>query len=209
MEPHSERPIRRVIIVTDGDHLAKRALQIAARRIHARIVSRSAGNPTPLTGVEMVNFIKQTPYDPVIVMLDDNGNKNEGGGEEALQVLLSHPDIQVMGALAVASNTSLVRGVPVDFSIDCEGRRVETGVNKDGVAIRRYLVYGDTVDALRGLEAPVIVGIGDIGKMGGKDAPERGAPITTRGLQALIHTFEHRSRRPSHSAALVHRLDHH
>lgn len=205
------KAFRRVIIVTDGDHLAKRALQIAARRVHARIISQSAGNPTPLSGVEMVNLIKKTPYDPVIVMLDDNGNRNQGGGEEALQVLLSHPDIKVIGALAVASNTSLVRGVPVDFSIDCEGRRVETGVNKDGVAIRRYLVYGDTVDALRGLEAPVIVGIGDIGKMGGRDAPERGAPITTRALKALIHTYEHHNQahRPSHLPRSVHRLDHH
>lgn len=199
MEPsQTVNHAKRVILVTDGDHLAGRALRIAARRIHARIISRSVGNPTPLSGVELVHYIKQTPYDPVIVMLDDNGNKNEGGGEEALQVLLSHPDIQIIGALAVASNTALVQGVPVDFSIDCEGRRVETGVNKDGIAIRRYLVYGDTVDALRRLEAPVIVGIGDIGKMGGRDAPERGAPVTTKALRALIQAYEHHPGQPSH-----------
>lgn len=41
---------RRVILVTDGDHIAKRALQVAAKRIHARVISRSAGIPTPLSG---------------------------------------------------------------------------------------------------------------------------------------------------------------
>jgi len=207
-ESQSTNRVWKVILVTDGDQLAKRALEIAARRIRARVISRSAGNPTPLSGVELVVYVKQTPYDPVIIMLDDNGNHHEGGGEEALQVLLAHPDIEIMGALAVASNTSLVRGVPVDFSFDFQGRRVETGVNKDGQAIGRYLVFGDTVDALRGLEAPVIIGIGDIGKMGGRDAPERGAPVTTRALRALIQAYNHRTGGPNRFLKDSHKLQH-
>ncbi|GMA52469.1 stage V sporulation protein AE [Alicyclobacillus contaminans] len=181
---------REVIIVTDGDHFAKRALEVAAKQIPAKVISQTAGNPTRLSGVEIVEYIRAAEFDPVIVMLDDNGNGNEAKGEEALQVLLAHPDIMVIGALAVASNTSAVRGVPVDFSIDCNGERVETGVNKHGVPIPRHLVFGDTVDALRNLKAPVIVGIGDIGKMGGKDAPEREAPITTTALRALMAAYE-------------------
>lgn len=207
-ESWSIHHVRRVILVTDGDVLARRALEVAAKRIHARVISRSAGNPTPLSGVELVVFVKQAPYDPVIIMLDDNGNHYEGGGEEALQVLLVHPDIEIMGALAVASNTSLVLGVPVDFSIDYRGRRVETGVNKDGQAVAQYLVFGDTVDALRGLQVPVIVGIGDIGKMAGRDSPERGAPVTTRALRALIQAYNQRSGTPNRSAKDLHKLHH-
>jgi stage V sporulation protein AE len=179
-----------VIVVTDGDSLARRALQMSAKQIHARVISRSAGNPTPLTGAEIIGFIKQAKYEPVIVMLDDNGNRNKGGGEEALRILLTHPDIEVIGALAVASNTSLVKGVKVDYSIDCEGHRIETGVNKYGRAIRRSHVYGDTVDVLRGVNIPVIVGIGDIGKMGGKDAPEKAAPITTQALMSIVDDYQ-------------------
>jgi stage V sporulation protein AE len=182
---------REVIIVTDGDHYAKRALEVAARQIRAKVISQSAGNPTRLSGVEIVQYIREAEFDPVIVMLDDNGNGNEAKGEEALQVLLAHPDIQVIGALAVASNTSRVRGVPIDFSIDCDGQRVETGVNKDGKPIPRHLVFGDTVDALRNLKVPVIVGIGDIGKMGGRDAPEHASPITTKALRELIQAYHH------------------
>ena len=207
-ESRSTHHVRRVILVTDGDVLARRALEVAAKRIHARVISRSAGNPTPLSGVELVVFVKQAPYDPVIIMLDDNGNHYEGDGEEALQVLLVHPDIEIMGALAVASNTSLVLGVPVDFSIDYQGRRVETGVNKDGQAVAQYLVFGDTVDALRGLEVPVIVGIGDIGKMAGRDSPERGAPVTTRALRALIQAYNQRSGTPNRYAKDLHKLHH-
>lgn len=180
---------REVIVVTDGDHFAKRALEIAAKQLPAHVISQTEGNPTKLSGVEIVQLIRDAEMDPVIVMLDDNGNGNEARGEQALQVLLSHPDIQIIGALAVASNTSLVRGVPIDFSIDCNGQRVETGVNKDGKPIPRHLVYGDTVDALRKLTVPVIVGIGDIGKMGGRDAPEHASPITTAALRALMESY--------------------
>jgi stage V sporulation protein AE len=181
---------REVIVVTDGDHFAKRALEVAARQIPAAVISQSAGNPTRLSGVEIVRYVCEAELDPVIVMLDDNGNRNEARGEQALKVLLTHPDIQVIGALAVASNTSCVRGVPVDFSIDCDGRRVETGVNKDGKPIPRHLVFGDTVDALRRRRVPVIVGIGDIGKMGGRDAPEHASPITTKALRELIKAYD-------------------
>jgi len=197
---------RRVIVVTDGDSIARRALTIAARRTHCRIISRSAGNPTPLSGVEMVRLIKQTPYDPVIVMLDDNGDGNEAKGEEALQVLLAHPDVVIIGALVVASNTHHVTGVPVDFSIDRQGHRVETAVDKDGIATDSFLVFGDTVDALRDVGTPIIIGIGDIGKMGGRDAPERGAPVTTKALRTLIQQGGHRTQKKVHVVQRAHSI---
>ncbi|MCL6453257.1 MAG: stage V sporulation protein AE [Alicyclobacillus sp.] len=186
---------KRVILVTDGDTLARRALEMAAKRLHLRVISRTAGNPTRLSGTEIVRYVKQTPYDPVLVMFDDNGDLHQAGGEEALRVLCSHPDIEVIGALAVASNTSSVQGVGVDFSIDASGQRVETGVDKLGRPIPRFLVFGDTVDALRDLDLPVIVGIGDIGKMHGADAPERAAPVTTAAIAAILDAYERAHRR--------------
>lgn len=189
---------RKVIVVTDGDHLARRALQIAAKQIPARVISRSAGNPTVLTADELIHFVKQAKFDPVIVMFDDNGNGGHASGEKALLELAAHPDVDVIGALAVASNTSYVRGVHVDFSIDCMCRKVQSGVNKDGIAIQPRKVFGDTVDVLRKLAVPVVVGIGDIGKMGGRDAPERAAPVTTAAIRAILqtvpmHTLAHAS----------------
>lgn len=180
------RACRKVIVVTDGDDLSRRALQMAARQIPARVISRSAGNPTKLTAPQLVDYVKRAKYDPVIVMFDDNGDRGVSVGEQALFDLVAHPDVEVIGALAVASNTSLVQGIEVDFSIDCTGRRVESGVNKDGIAIGSDKVFGDTVDVLRRLRVPVVVGIGDIGKMGGRDSPERASPITTAALRAIV-----------------------
>ncbi|MFB5191203.1 stage V sporulation protein AE [Alicyclobacillus fastidiosus] len=186
---------RRVIIVTDGDHVAFRALRVAARRTGCRLIGKSAGNPTPLSAIELVYCIRQTPYDPVIVMLDDNGDGNEARGEQALCVLLNHPDVHVIATLAVASNTTRVDGVAVDFSIDHNGQRVETAVDKDGLPCRSYVIHGDTVDILRRVDAPLVIGIGDIGKMNGRDAPERGAPVTTSAIEwILLHSNNHKVR---------------
>jgi stage V sporulation protein AE len=186
-----EQVSRRIIVVTDGDKIALRALCIAAKRTHCRVISQSAGNPTRLGGIELVELIKQTPYDPVLVMLDDNGDYNESAGETALSVLAQHPDIRVIGALAVASNTPKVYGTAVDFSVDRRGNRVETGVDKDGIPIMDFMVFGDTVDILRKENIPLIVGIGDIGKMRGYDAPEKGAPVTTKALRLIIAKSSH------------------
>lgn len=175
-----------VIVVTDGDHMALRALKMAARRTGCRVIAKSAGNPTPLGGIELVKLIKEAKDDPVIVMLDDNGDRNESGGEAALSILLHHPDVEVIAALAVASKTSEVEGAAVDFSIDQNGRRIERAVDKDGVESDSYIVEGDTVDILRRHDAPLVIGIGDIGKMQGMDAPERGAPVTTKAIEEIM-----------------------
>ncbi len=182
----SGSPPRRVIVVTDGDRVAARALAIAAKRTGCSFVSQSRGNPTRLSGVELVRCIEAAPRDPVILMLDDNGDPGEAAGESALRVVHAHPSVQIAAILAVASNTGSVRGTPVDFSVDRLGHRVEHAVDKDGREIDSYLVAGDTVDALRGLDVPLIVGIGDIGKMGGLDAPARGAPVTTSAIEWVL-----------------------
>lgn len=177
---------KRVILVTDGDTFARRALEMAARRLQLRVISKTAGNPTRLSGIEIVQYVAQTRSDPVLVMFDDNGDVHQAGGEEALRELCTHPDVEVIGALAVASNTRLVRGVGIDFSIDKNCNLVQSGVDKLGNPFPKFLVFGDTVDVLRDLDLPLIVGIGDIGKMHGHDSPERGAPVTTAAITAII-----------------------
>jgi stage V sporulation protein AE len=180
--------IREVILITDGDCVASSAVQKVAQEIGGRCISRSTGNPTLLTGDEIVECILQTPYDPVLVMFDDNGRGDRGEGERALQYVAQHPAIRVIGAIAVASNTEKTLGTHVDVGIDADGHIVHRGVDKDGkVEMSAELrVYGDTVDILDQLPIPFIVGIGDIGKMRGKDRIDIGAPITKKAVDLIL-----------------------
>lgn len=178
---------KKVILVTDGDLIAKNALEIIAKKIGGRCISHSFGNPSPHTGAELIKMIKQTPTDPVIVMFDDNGSIYKAAGEKALEIVAKSSEIEVLGAVAVASNTKNVSGVKVDFSLDSNGNIVHCGVNKNG---KKYKytdnVYGDTVDILNYLDIPIIVGIGDIGKMNGKDFLHKGAPITYKAIKLIL-----------------------
>lgn len=178
---------RKVIFITDGDSVARDVIESVAQKIGGRCISGSAGNPTMLTGVEIVEKIKQTPYDPVLVMFDDNGRMFKGKGETAMEYIAKHPDISVLGAIAVASNTKSVSGIKVDFSIDQNGNIVKNGVNKEGISMKdSNRVYGDTVDILNYLELPIIIGIGDIGKMDGRDHLKNGAPITLKAINIIL-----------------------
>lgn len=179
---------RKVILITDGDRVAKRAVEIASREIGARCISCSAGNPTRLSGDQLVTQIKTTPHDPVVIMLDDKGFLGTGKGERALEYLARHPEIEVLGVVAVASNTEFTQGVDVDCSVTRSGSITSMAVNKSG-DIKQELttsLYGDTVEVLEGLDIPIIVGIGDIGKMDGADDPAAGAPLTTRALREIL-----------------------
>ncbi len=183
---HKEGRVR-IIAVTDGDEVARHAVETAAKRVGLRTISRSAGNPTPYTGPELVRIIKTAKQDPVLVMLDDRGKAYKAQGEQALEYLAHCPEVELIGAVAVASNTLWAQGVPVDFSIDRNGQMVDGAVDKDGFksTVSGSVIYGDTVDVLRGLGIPV-VGMGDPGKQGGRDNYHRGAPITTKALRSLI-----------------------
>lgn len=178
---------RRVVLITDGDVIAKNALEEIAKKIGGRCISQSAGNPSQHSGEELVTMIKQTPNDPVIIMFDDNGSLYKGEGEKALEYVAKSSEVDVLGVVAVASNTKNVSGVRVDFSIDNNGNVVNCGVDKHG---KKYKdtenVYGDTVDILNNLDIPLIVGIGDIGKMDGKDFLHKGAPITYKAVKLIL-----------------------
>ncbi|MDF2630651.1 MAG: spoVAE [Symbiobacteriaceae bacterium] len=179
-------PIR-VILITDGDKVARRAMEYAANRLHLRCISASAGNPTPLSGPELVELIKQAAYDPVLVMVDDKGNPGQGPGEQALAYICESPDVQVLGAIAVASNTRRAHGAPVDCSVTRDGRVVDVPVDKNGLPdLYRPTLRGDTVDVLSDLNIPVVVGIGDPGKMEGADCLENGCEVTTRAIMEVL-----------------------
>ncbi|MCL6612117.1 MAG: stage V sporulation protein AE [Peptococcaceae bacterium] len=179
---------RNVILVTDGDRAAKRAIEAASRNIGARCISCSAGNPTRLTGEQLVALIKEAPHDPVVVMLDDRGFHGRGKGERALEYLAGHPGIRVLGVLAVASNTEFTESVEVDCSVTSRGGITPAAVDKNGevAAGGAALLSGDTVEVLGKLDIPVVIGIGDIGKMNGADDPDMGAPLTTRAFEEIL-----------------------
>lgn len=178
---------RKIILITDGDLIAKNVVEEVAKKVGGRCITFSAGNPTQISGEKIVEMIKQTPKDPVLVMLDDNGNINKGDGEKALEFIGKHPDIEIIGVVAVASNTKNVRGITVDCSIDNHGEIIENAVNKEGVKVKNSkIVFGDTVDILNNLDIPYIVGVGDVGKMNGNDKNEIGAPITYKAVKTIL-----------------------
>lgn len=180
---------RRIIVVTDGDQNARRAVEKAGQQLHLRTISASAGNPTPLYGSELVDLIKEAPRDPVLVMVDDCGNPKAGFGEEVLKSLGSHPEIEILGVVAVASNAPYVDGVEVDFSVDRDCNIIAGPVFKDGLPEPEghLRVEGDTVDVLNQMKVPIIVGIGDIGKMDGHDSACTGSSVTTRAIREILN----------------------
>ncbi len=177
---------RKVILVTDGDGIARKAVETAALRIGGRCISKSAGNPTPMSGRSIVELIKRTPYDPVVVMVDDRGHTGMGKGEKALVDIAQSPDIEILGVIAVASNTEGVNGVNIDLSVTKDGNIISNTVDKYGNKAAGTKINGDTVDILESMDIPVIVGVGDPGKMNGKDCCDKGAPIITKAMKEII-----------------------
>ncbi|MHC0036056.1 stage V sporulation protein SpoVABEA [Pseudoneobacillus sp. C159] len=178
---------RQVILITDGDDYARRTIEKIASEIGGRCITMSHGNPTTLTGPEIVRLIKRAKNDPVLVMFDDSGYMGEGSGENALKHVANHRDINVLGILAVASNTHHREWTKVDVCIDREGNLTPYGVDKYGLPdIEIGRINGDTVYCLDELNVPIIVGIGDIGKMAKQDLLEKGSPITKKAIELIL-----------------------
>lgn len=180
----------RVILVTDGDRCAQHVVENIAAELNLRCISASAGNPTPISGEEIVKLLKTVAYDPVLVMFDDRGRRDKGKGEKALEYVANHPDIEVIGAVAVASNTTGIEGVTADACVNDCGEIVNASVDKYGQekkkSSRRPVVNGDTVDVLNCVDVPVIIGVGDIGKMDKADDIRRGSPITRKAIEEIL-----------------------
>ncbi|MFY0542993.1 stage V sporulation protein AE [Brevibacillus sp. H7] len=202
-----ENQRRKVILITDGDYVAQKAVEAVAKEVGGRCISLSAGNPTPLSGSQMVQLIKMAANDPVLVMFDDNGNYGRGQGEQAIEYVVKHPDIEVLGAIAVASNTKWVHGTSVRYSVDNQGRIVEEAVDKDGYSHKDLdnHIYGDTVDILNSLQVANVIGIGDIGKMEGKDHVRYGCPITLRAVKWILERSESHGHRYQETSAHLRR----
>ncbi|MDQ0219051.1 stage V sporulation protein AE [Peribacillus cavernae] len=178
---------RKVIFITDGDEYARRAVEITAKEIGGRCISMSQGNPSVLSGAEIVSLIKQSPYDPVLVMFDDSGYMGEGSGEMAMRYVANDRDIEVLGVIAVASKSRHEEWTKVDVSIDRDGELTPYGVDKYGaVEYELGRITGDTVYCVNELHAPIVVGIGDIGKMARKDDYKKGAPITKLAVEIIL-----------------------
>lgn len=178
---------KKVIIVTDGDKIAQKAVETAAGNIGGRCISLSAGNPTVLTGERILELIKQAQHDPVVVMVDDRGDNGFGSGERAMDTLLKSHEIDVLGILAVASNTPHAHGVRVNCSVDKQGNITNRAVDKHGNETDTKIIKGDTVNSLSEEEVPFVVGVGDPGKMDGSDDCNIGAPIITKGLEEILN----------------------
>lgn len=179
---------KQVILVTDGDKVARKAVEKAAANLNAHCISASAGNPSPLSGPELLQLIREARGEPVIVMVDDRGKEGPGKGEELARYLAKCREVEIIGAVAVASNEKGADGVKVDCSISAEGKIIDGPVDKDGQPEPEGHLYleGDTVDMLRSIGVPLIVGIGDVGKQQGADSWAKGAPLTTRALRYII-----------------------
>ncbi len=177
-------------MITDGDRCAQHVVENIAAELNLRCISASAGNPTPISGEEIVELLKKVDHDPVLVMFDDRGRRDKGKGEKALEYVANHPDIEVIGAVAVASNTTGIEGVAADACINDCGQVVGAAVDKYGQEkggdSSHPVVNGDTVDVLNTVDVPVIIGVGDIGKMDKADDIRRGSPITRKAIEEIL-----------------------
>ncbi|MCL8207570.1 MAG: stage V sporulation protein AE [Actinomycetia bacterium] len=184
-----------VIVVTDGDETAWRAVSTAAEALGVRTLRLSHGNPTPVDGGRLVHAVYESGASPVVVMVDDQGDPGRGAGERALGRILRDEGIHVLGVIAVASHTPHVDGVRPDVSVTAEGEVVRGAVDKDGEPAGGVL-RGDTVDEIRRAGRDVfVVGLGDPGKMDGHDRVGIGVPATRAALELLLERSARNGRR--------------
>ena len=184
---------RKVILVTDGDRVAQGAVEKAASNIGGRCISASAGNPTVLTGKEILDKIEEAEHDPVVVMVDDRGWEGEGPGEQAMDTILQNSGIDVLGVVAVSSNGKDCNGLNVTCSITKEGKIIDGAVDKYGTDIHGGNICGDTLSILKSKKDLIIVGIGDPGKMDFNDETAKGAPVTTKALEEVLRRSSRRN----------------
>lgn len=176
----------KVILVTDGDTVAQKAVEIATSNIGGRCISMSAGNPTILSGEQIVELVGKAEHDPVVVMVDDRGKKGEGRGEAAMDTIINNDKLDVIGVVAVSSNGKDCNGLKISCSITKDGTIIDGAVDKYGNNTGDVKICGDTLSVLQSKNDLVIVGIGDPGKMDFKDEVSKGAPITTMALKEIM-----------------------
>lgn len=177
---------KRVILVTDGDAIAKKAVDKAVQNLNLRYISASAGNPTPLDAEEIVSLIDEAESETVVLMVDDCGDSGIGAGEKIINKLVSDDRVDVIGAVAVASNTEDNNGCRVNYSIDASGSVIYGPVDKMGKEVFAPKIKGDTLGVIDSLNIPMVVGIGDPGKMEGNDGAKIGSPVLTKAIDHIL-----------------------
>ncbi|URZ07185.1 stage V sporulation protein AE [Clostridium felsineum] len=179
----------KIIILTDGDKIAKKAAERVAKNINGRCISISSGNPSKINGEEVIKLIKCAKEDPTIIMVDDRGDIGRGNGEKIIQTIIKSQEVILMGIVAVASN-SAGSGIRVDYSIDKWGNIIKHAVDKYGNEKDNRIIIGDTINTINPNDVPVIIGIGDPGKMDGNDDLSKGCPILTAAVKLIINSYE-------------------
>jgi len=178
---------KKVIMITDGDESAVKAANIAADSLHCYFLSLSEGNPSLVNTEILIKKVIEAPFEPVIVLFDDAGFPGVGPGEERMRGVANSPFIEVLGVIAVAAHTDTTDWTKVDICVDRFGEITEFGVDKNGIKeTEMKRIRGDTVNLLDVGEGPIIIGIGDVGKMGGFDDYEKGAPITKKAIKLIM-----------------------
>lgn len=180
---------RKVIVVTDGDSIAKKIVEKSAAAIGGRCLSISWGNPTKIAGEDMVRLIQCVKHDPVVIMADDRGNTGRGNGEKVINYLIENKEVDLIGIVAVASNTKHVSGIKVDCSIDRAGNIIDSAVDKHGNALNTKVLVGDTINTINYKKIPSIVGIGDPGKIVSCHDFEKESIILTKALRIIINKY--------------------
>lgn len=182
--------MRRVVIVTDADCKAVAAVEKAAENVGARCISLSGcrhPEDDHWTPEEIEELILSTPHDPVLVLVDDEGERGEGWGERVVRHLAASPQLKVLGVVAVASDLD-GEGARVDLSVTADGEVIQGPVDKEGRTSpeRGERLKGDTVENLDEVNLPVVIGLGDPGKMNYADDAKKGAPLTTRAIRLVL-----------------------
>ncbi len=169
-----------VIVVTDGDGKARRAIELAAKKLGMYVVTCSAGSPTRAHPEDVEREIAEADGELIVVMADDGGQVGEGAGERLIKVLSEHGLLNAV--VAAASDTPGVTKIEVKESVTVDGRTTARAVDKAGRKKRSKMLAGDTAEGAAGLHVPVI-GIGDPGKVG---VDKKGARAMERALREAV-----------------------
>jgi stage V sporulation protein AE len=178
---------KNIIVITDGDEYARKTLDYLANEIGGTCLSYLSDNPTIASPDEVIQAVLKAREEPVYVLIDDAGIPGVGAGEKILIALEDHPSIHILGAIAVAAHTKNMEWSRFTFAIDRNGELTSNGVDKEGVPIPEIgRINGDTVYSLDQLDLPIVIAIGDIGKMQGKDDLKKGSPITRKAIEMIL-----------------------
>ncbi|SDJ66418.1 stage V sporulation protein AE [Sediminibacillus albus] len=178
---------KKVIVITDGDTYARKTIDFLAGQIGGTCLAYLSDNPTHASAGEVIAAVLKAKEEPVYVLIDDAGATGPGAGEKILLEISRHPEIAIIGAVAVAAHTKNIEWTRFTLAIDQDGQLTANGISKEGIPIPEIgRINGDTIYSLDQLEIPIVIAIGDIGKMQGKDDLKKGSPITRKAIEIIL-----------------------